>query len=161
MKISKILIFSFSLMTLLLISCKPNKSVTEKQLKSTVLIYYNKFQQADQITVIIHDPIHAGQEFREIRKYILTSDQKTTLASTMNTISNNRLSYNEPCPMVVPYDITVAVKSSKGVELITITANKQEITAHNVNPHPTPVELASRLHDLFCGEFQSSESDAK
>ena len=150
-------IFKFTILFLLLISfailgCHREKKITQKQLRSSVLIFKEKFIKAEEIEVFIHDPIFEGEKFKEIRKYTMTSDQVAKLNSSIDFVLSNKLSYRQPMPMVVEYDITIALKSSNNTELITITGDKGEIIAHNTNPYPTPPELAMTLHDFFSNE---------
>jgi hypothetical protein len=149
--------FRFTVVFLIIIStlivgCYRPQKVTQKKLRTSVLLFKEKFTNAEEIKVFMHNHISAGEEFKEVRNYTLSSDQVEKLCSRIDLVSRSKLSYREPMPMVVQYDITIAVKSSNDMELITIDGDKRKITAHNNNPHPTPPELAMTLHDFFSSQ---------
>lgn len=139
-------------MSSLIVGCYRPQKVTQKKLRASVLLFKEKFTNAEEIKVFIHNPIFAGEKFKEIRNYTLSSDQVEKLCSRIDFVSRSKLSYDEPMPMVVAYDITIAVKSSNDTELITIDTDKRKITAHNDNPYPTPPELAMTLYDFFSSQ---------
>lgn len=152
MKILQHKVVFLLLISLAIIGCHRPKKITQKQLRSSVLIFKEKFIKAEEIEVFIHNPIIAGEKFVEIRKYTLSSDQVAKLTSSIDSVLSNKLTHRESMPITLPYDITIALKSLKNTELITISAHKREIIAHNTNPYPTPPELAMTLHDFFSNE---------
>lgn len=152
MKILRFTVVFVLLISFFILGCNRPEKITQKKLRSSVLIFKEKFENAEEINVFIHNPIFGGEEFKEIRKYTLTSDQVKKLVSNIDFVLRSKLSYDDPTPMVVQYDITISIKSTKDTELITINADKRMITAHNGNPHPTPPELARTLHDFFANQ---------
>lgn len=150
MKLLKIYIAFLLLIGFAILGCHREGEITQKQLRSSVLIFKEKFAKAEEIEVFIHNDIIPGEDFKEIRRYTLTIDQMAKLNSKIDFVLRNKLSYFGPMAIVFPYDMTIALKSSnKNTELITITENKRRITAHTSNPDPAPQELARTLHDFF------------
>lgn len=152
MKILHYTVVFLLLISLAIISCHRRQTITQTQLRTSVLIFKDKFVNAEEIEVFIHKPITAGEKFVEIRKYTLSKDQVAKLALSIDSVLSNKLTNRESMPMTQAYDITIALKSLKKTELITISAHKREIIAHDTNPYPTPPELAITLHDFFSNE---------
>jgi hypothetical protein len=152
MKILHYTVVFLLLISLAILSCHRGQTITQKQLRSSVLIFKDKFLKAEEIEVFIHNPITAGEKFVEIRKYTLSRDQVAKLTTSIDFVLSNKLTHRESMPMTQAYDITIALKSLKNTELITISAHKREIIAHNTNPYPIPPELAMTLHDFFSNE---------
>jgi hypothetical protein len=127
-----------------------NSGMSQSALRKLIEDYKSKFESAKIVRIVRHKPIHAGEALEIDKEFEITAIQRDKITLLFDELLLlKKYTYREPMPMVRPYDVTIVLQYPGTSELITITCDREEITAHGSNPYPVPLELPQKVFELI------------
>ena len=120
--------------------------------------YQKKFSDAEEVTIVKHEPIFAGENVVVLSQFKLTELQKTKILELLDQLSKDEnLTGIEPMPLTRSYDVTMLLKYKSSSEKIIISSDRREVEAQTTRLYLEPVELINGLSTLI-DSFISLES---
>lgn len=150
MKVNNTIII-FASLCITFTQCKRNSTdeMSQNSLRQSVLEYKTKFERSENITIVKHNPVYAGEQAVEIKRFTVNQQQKESLIKLFdNLLNKNTLTGVNPTPSVRCYDVSLMVENNSSTEIITISQDRSEVVAHTRRSYLEPAELVDGLSIL-------------
>ena len=132
--------------------------LSQSSLRHSVEEYQMKFNDAEEVTIVKHEPIFAGENVVVLSQFKLTELQKIKILELLDQLSKDEnLTGIEPTPMTRCYDVTMILKYKYSSEKIIISNDRREVEAQTTRLYLEPAELINGLSTLI-DSFISLES---